>query len=183
MTGSRREEFERVALPVASALLRTARRLAHPRHDADDVVQETLLRAYRTFDNFAQGTNGKAWLFTIMHSILANRWRDGRHEPRAIDPVTLDGRFAMAAGDDDAEGLIIARMDAVAEVEAALDQLPAEFKTTVLLVDVEGLTYEEAAGVIGCPIGTVRSRLARARKMLFVSLRDFAQRQGVLQQN
>jgi RNA polymerase sigma-70 factor (ECF subfamily) len=177
----RRGDFERIALPVAPALYRTAHRLSRP-EDASDLVQETFLRAYRTFDNFQEGTNAKAWLFTIMYSILANRWRAER---RASDDVAVDyveKRFgaALASPQMNAEEVLLARLDASPEVDKALRELPDAQRAAVLLVDVEELTYEEAAAVLDCPMGTVRSRLARGRKQLFVALTEYARRIGAL---
>lgn len=179
----RRAAFERVALPVAPALYRTARRLSHRADDAGDLVQETLLRAYRTFESFQEGTNAKAWLFTILYSIQSNIWRRERREPDEVSLDDLDERFQRAASSNtlDAEQRLLTRLDASAEVDGALRRLPDAYRAVVLLVDVEELTYEEAATVLNCPIGTIRSRLARGRKVLFVELHDYAKRIGAAQ--
>jgi RNA polymerase sigma-70 factor (ECF subfamily) len=176
----RREAFERVALPHASALYRTARRVSRRPADAGDLVQETFLRAYRTFDNFQPGTNAKAWLFTIMYSIVANVWRRNARTPEEVPITDAEGRFEQAlTGDASAiERELLSALDASSEVDQALKQLPEVFRDVVLLVDVEGLTYEEAAAALSCPVGTIRSRLARARKQLFVALHDYARRAG-----
>lgn len=178
----RRADFERVALPVAPALYRTARRLATRPEDASDLVQETLLRAYRTFDSFQEGTNAKAWLFTILYSILSNRWRRESRTPQEVSLDAVDARFgetvAVAA---DAEQLLLTRLDASPEVDAALRRLPDSYRAVVLMVDVEDMTYEEASVALECPVGTVRSRLARGRKLLFLELLDYARRIGAVQ--
>lgn len=178
----RRENFERIALPVASALYRTAHRLSARPEDAKDLVQETFLRAYRTFDNFRDGTNAKAWLFTILYSIVANRWRAARRVPAEVAVDDLESRFgaATASADRGPEQSLLDRLDAAPEVDRALRDLPDAQRAVVLLVDVEELTYEEAAVVLDCPVGTVRSRLARARKELFVTLTEYARRTGAL---
>ncbi len=178
----RRARFERVALPVAPALFRTARRLSRQADDALDLVQETLLRAYRTFDNFQEGTNERAWLFTILYSIVSNQWQRDRRSPGvfSIDDTETGFERALASGDADPEELLLARLDASAEVDRALASLPDAHRAAVLLVDLEGLTYEEAAAALACPVGTVRSRLARARRQLFVMLHDYARRSGAL---
>ncbi len=182
--GARREtcaEFEETALPVAPALYRTARRLTSRPEDASDVVQETMLRAYRTFHGFQPGTNARAWLFTILHSILANDWRRRKRKPEEMSLEAVEERFAGAlrASGADAESALLARIDASPEIDAALKSLPEEYRAAVLLVDVEELTYEEAADILRCPVGTVRSRLHRARKLLFAALHDYARRTRV----
>jgi RNA polymerase sigma-70 factor (ECF subfamily) len=161
------------ALPFARPLYGTALRLTGHAEDALDIVQETFLRAFRTFHNFRAGTNPKAWLFTILRSVAANRHRDDQRRPRLVPLDDLDERFAAHA----AGGLPARELDR-GEVERALATLPEEFRLAVLLVDVEELSYEEAALVMGCPVGTVRSRLARARRGLAVALHEYAAQAG-----
>lgn len=175
-----RAEFEETALPIAPALYRTARRLTRRSEDASDAVQETLLRAYRTFDRFQPGTNTRAWLFTILHSILTNDWRRRQRTPEEVPWEVVEERFASAlrASAVDAESRLLQKLDASPEIDSALMELPDEFRAAVLLVDVEDFTYEEAAAVLRCPVGTLRSRLHRARKLLFAALRDYARRSG-----
>ena len=169
----RRDDFEATALPFARPLYATALRITGRTEDALEVVQETFLRAYRTFDNFVLGTNPKAWLFTILRSVSANRWRRARRQPVMVPLDDWEERFgALAAGGAPVGG------PASEEVSRALEALPEEFRLAVLLVDVEGLTYEEAAAALGCPVGTIRSRLARARRALFVELHDYAAKAG-----
>jgi RNA polymerase sigma-70 factor (ECF subfamily) len=176
-----RAEFEDWALPVAPSLYRTAYRLTRRPEDARDVVQETMLRAYRTFGNFQPGTNVRAWLFTILYSILSNEWRRQQRAPEEVSLNVIEERFAEAlrASGIDAESALLQRIDASPEIDSALRGLPEEYRAAVLLVDVEDLSYEDAASVLGCPVGTVRSRLHRARKLLFVALRDYARRARV----
>jgi RNA polymerase sigma-70 factor (ECF subfamily) len=174
----RQEEFEATALPFARSLYSTALRLSGRAEDAMDIVQETFLRAFRTFHNFRAGTNPKAWLFTILRSVTANRHRDDQRRPRLVPLDDLDERFAAQA----ASGSPMLELD-MGEVEGALATLPEEFRLAVLLVDVEELTYEEAADVLGCPVGTVRSRLARARRGLAVALHDYAAQSGYSSRN
>ncbi len=176
-----RAEFEETALPVAPALYRTARRLTRRTEDASDAVQETMLRAYRTFHGFQPGTNARAWLFTILYSILTNDWRRRQRAPEEVPLEVVEERFAKAlrASGVDAESALLQRLDASPEIDSALKDLPEEYRAAVLLVDVEELSYEEAAAILGCPVGTVRSRLHRARKLLFVALHDYARRTGV----
>jgi RNA polymerase sigma-70 factor (ECF subfamily) len=175
-----RQEFERTALPVMPVLYRVAVRMTRRPEAAADLVQETMLRAYRTFGNFAPGTNAKAWLFTILYSIAANTWRREQREPDAMDPDALEERFSGAASAvrEHPEIALIRQIDSAPEVEAALGRLPEPFRSAVLLVDMEELTYEEAAAALECPVGTLRSRLHRARRQLFVELADYAQQLG-----
>jgi RNA polymerase sigma-70 factor (ECF subfamily) len=175
----RKAAFEQLVTPLLPALARAARRLARPPQDAADLVQETLLRAYRTFENFQAGTNAKAWLFTILYSIAANvADKERRHPTVHLD--NIEERFARAIdGRQDTEQALLAQLDRT-RVDAAVSQLPADFRDAVLLVDLEELTYEEAAAVLKCPIGTVRSRLFRGRKLLFLALRDYALSAGLL---
>lgn len=169
-------------MPHAPALYRTAYRLVGRPEDAKDVVQETFLRAYRTFDNFQPGTNEKAWLFTVLYSIVSNRWRAERRAPEEVAVDDAEARFgrALASRDLTAEEALLARLDSSAEVDAALGALPDGQRLAVLLVDVEDLSYEEAAAVLACPVGTVRSRLARGRRQLFVALAAYARRTGAV---
>ncbi|MEZ5286769.1 MAG: sigma-70 family RNA polymerase sigma factor [Vicinamibacterales bacterium] len=161
---------------------RTAYRLVGRPEDASDVVQETFLRAYRTFDNFRPGTNAKAWLFTVLYSIVSNRWRAERRSPEEVTVDDVESRFgaALASPDASSEERLLARLESSAEVDAALRALPDGQRAAVLLVDVEDVSYEDAAAVLGCPIGTVRSRLARGRRQLFVTLEEYARRTGAL---
>ncbi len=172
----RRAEFEQVAMPHAQSLYRTALRSTGRVEDAHDLVQETFLRAYRTFDRFQTGSNGKAWLFTILFSILSNRWRAERRGAEEVAVDDLEARFAtlVRGTDQDAEHALLSRLDAAPEVQRALGALPEAYRAAVLLVDVEELTYEEASVALECPVGTVRSRLARGRRLLFLALSDYA---------
>jgi RNA polymerase sigma-70 factor, ECF subfamily len=173
----KRAEFERTALPCARALYGTALRLTHRPEDASDLVQETFLRAYRTFDNFAVGTNAKAWLFTIMYSIFINRRRRERREPLHVPVHELEERELTGSRLEAAPEAGIPGEPLTSEaVDRALRQLPEAFRSALPLVDVEELSYEEAAGVLACPLGTLRSRLCRARKLLFAELREYASR-------
>lgn len=183
MTAARvlRRQFEEIARAEAPALYRAARRMARPPAQADDLVQETLLRAYRTFANFTPGTNAKAWLFTILYSVAANLAdRQARRPEFGVDD--LEGDFARAARgtEGDEELALVRRIDASPKVEAALASLPEVFRAAVVLVDMEELGYEDAASVLGCPVGTLRSRLFRGRKQLFVSLSEYAREAGLL---
>lgn len=175
-----REQFELLALPFMHALYNTARRLTHHSEDASDLVQETYLRAYRTFQNFVPGTNGKAWLFSILYSVFVNKYRKEQREPEAVPFEQLEEKFERALATSDWQPRLAGEIGP--EVNQALSQLPEVFRIVVLLVDVEELTYEETAAILHCPLGTVRSRLFRARKLLFLELQSYAQQQGYARQ-
>jgi RNA polymerase sigma-70 factor (ECF subfamily) len=178
----RRARFESLALPFLGALYNTALHLTADPDDAADVVQETYLRAYRTFDNFRPGTNGKAWLFTILHSVCINRWEKRRREVGPFPADELEERFRQfieePGGADDGREIETWGRRWPQEVESALRALPEAFRAAVLLVDVEQLSYDEAATVLECPVGTLRSRLFRGRRLLFAALQDYARRAG-----
>lgn len=176
-----RAEFERVARVEAPALYRTARRLARPPAEAGDLVQETLLRAYRTFGNFTPGTNARAWLLTILYSVAANAAdRKARRPEVGVDDLEREFERAVRGTTGREELALLRQIDASPQVDAALADLSDAFRAAVLLVDIEDLTYEEAAAVVGCPVGTLRSRLFRARRHLFLSLCEHAREVGLL---
>ncbi len=169
-------DFERSALPCMKTVYGGALRLTHNSQDASDLLQETYLRAFRAFSSFTPGTNCKAWLFKIMYSIFVN---DYRKKQRLPDPVSFDQVEEQFAGRALTSGFEMdVFRDNAAQVENELRKLPEEFRTAVTLVDVEELTYEEAAAVLSCPVGTVRSRLYRGRKILFLALQDYAKSKG-----
>lgn len=160
--------FERDALPWLDDVYRFALSLTRDEADADDVVQETFLRAYRSWHTFIPGTDCRRWLFTICrNAFLRSRERqrptvdleDGEQDALAAGSVYAAAR---EKGYDD----IYARLDLAPALRDALDELGEPFRSTVILVDVEDLTYESAAEVMGVPIGTVRSRLFRGRRLL-----------------
>ncbi len=177
--------FEAAALPFTDALYKQALHLSRRPEDARDIVQETFLRAYRKFSSFKEGTNCKAWLFTILYSIFVNKYRKEQREPDTVSIDELEETFQRTLADRDWEtnfaALTRSELDwQEPEVNHALGKLPEDFRSAVLLVDVEGFTYEEAAAVLDCPVGTLRSRLFRARRMLFLELNDYARRMGFL---
>jgi len=173
-------EFERDALPWIDDVYRFAVSLTRDESDADDVVQETFLRAYRSWHTFIPGTDCRRWLFTICRNVfLRSRERqrptvdldDGEQDAVAAGSVYAAAR---ELGYDD----IYARVDLAPALQDALDELNEPFRSAVLLVDVQDLTYESAAEVMGVPIGTVRSRLFRGRRLLQEKLLTVAQDLG-----
>ncbi len=178
----RRARFEAETLPLMPVMYRFALRLTRRPEDARDIVQDAYLRAFRTFDNFRPGTNARAWLFKIVYSVFVNRWQKDRRES-SISLDELEERFPRVLAADDSAAARAApssspRDWAGPEVDAALRRLPETFRSALLLVDVEELSYEEAAAALDCPVGTLRSRLFRARKALYVALHEFATRSG-----
>jgi RNA polymerase sigma-70 factor (ECF subfamily) len=178
---SRSREFEEVALVHLDVLYRTALRLTHHRAEAEDLVQETCLRAYRSFDRFNPGTNCRAWLLAILRNAFLNRVRGAGREVLdggAIPWDATESAFAdprMAENNPEEEFL---QTVLHGDVDRALAALPLPFREAVTLADLEGLTYKEVAEVLGCPIGTVMSRLARGRALLRQSLKRFAREHG-----
>lgn len=174
-----RTRFEAVALPLMAVVYRTALRLTHQPDDARDVTQETFLRAFRTFHGFQSGTNCKAWLLTIAHSVFVNRYRRQQRDPVvAVDDIDLLYDRARATMSPGPTLPAFANHISDPDIDAALSGLPEVFRSVVVLVDIEELTYDEAATVLACPVNTVRSRLFRGRKLLWTALREYAGRQG-----
>lgn len=174
----RRAQFEAAALPWMRALYGMAFRLTHGSDEASDLVQETYLRAFRSFDSFVPGTNCKAWLFRILYSVFVNRFRKAQREPVGMSIDELEKRYQTSVEAGGGAGAPTSFTDG--EVEEALRQLPESFRAAVLLVDLEELSYEEAAAALDCPVGTLRSRLYRARKLLFAALSGYARKNGLL---
>ena len=165
--------------------MRFAARLTRDRDTAADLVQEAFLRAYRTFSNFKPGTNAKAWLFQIVYSIFVNAYRKKQREPHIVSVDELAARFerSIEIPDWDAYRQIFHNPNlerGPSEVGQALTRLPENFRLAVQLVDMEELSYEEAATVMGCPTGTLRSRLFRGRRHLALELEEYARSLGYL---
>ncbi|MFA6234782.1 MAG: sigma-70 family RNA polymerase sigma factor [Bacteroidota bacterium] len=174
-------DFEREALPHMDALYNFALRMTSDPDEADDLLQETFLKAYRFFDKFEQGTNCKAWLFRIMKNSFINIYRRTSKEPDKVDYNDVEDFYhsirAESTDPNDLEERIFSNI-LDDDVSTALESLPEDFRTVVILCDIEGFTYEEIADFVECPIGTVRSRLHRGRKMLRVKLYDYAKQRG-----
>jgi RNA polymerase sigma-70 factor (ECF subfamily) len=186
--GQKTARFEAAAVPFMDALYRKGFWLTQNHQDAADLVQETYLRAYRTFSSFRKGTNCKAWLFTILYSIFVNKYRKEQREPDTVSVDELEQTLHSELADKNWESnfttLSGSELDwRGSEVNDALAKLPEDFRAAVLLVDVEGFTYDEAAAVLNCPAGTMRSRLFRARRMLFLELRGYAEKMGIIRRS
>jgi len=178
-------DFEREALPHLQALYAAALRMTRNEKDAEDLVQEALLRAYRFFDTFEAGTNCKAWLFRILTNVFCNQYRDRERENVILAEVESSSanleQFLGGAGSSgrDTETALLGRMVS-ADVEKALAAVPSDFRMAVILADLEDFSYKEIAEIMDCPAGTVMSRLYRGRKMLQGLLHGYAVEQGII---
>jgi RNA polymerase sigma-70 factor (ECF subfamily) len=169
-SGGPETEFAQAALAHIDSLYGTALRLTRSAPDAEDLVQDTYLKAFRSAHQFQAGTNLKAWLFTILHNTFRNiRRHDGR------DPVDIDSEAVEQAVDDapatQSPEQMLTRATLDADLQGALDALPPAFRQAVWLRDVEELSYAEMATVLGVPIGTVMSRISRGRRALSEGLK------------
>ena len=164
------------ALSHLDALYNLARWLVRDPADAEDLVQETYLRASRAAHQFQPGTNLRAWLFQILRNTFFTQYKRKRREPEASDPEVLD-RMPHTSGVINTDDRLTGPADGTAglDISAALDRLPEEYRSVVLLADLEDLRMGEIAAIMGCPVGTVKSRLFRARGMLQELLRDYVQ--------
>ncbi len=178
---NRREDFEKEAMPYINLLQNYAYRMCGNRLDADDLVQETYLRAFRFFDKFERGTNCKAWLFRIMKNLFINNYRKSQKQPGQVDYSEIENFFdnikSKKIDSNDLQEKIFSHL-LDDDLTNALNSLQDDFKTVVILCDLEGLSYEEIAEFVQCPIGTVRSRLHRGRKLLQQKLFEYAKERG-----
>lgn len=192
---ARRREFEELLAPHLDLLFGYALRLTRQRADAEDLLQESLFRAFRGLDGFERGTNFKAWMFRIVTNAFISRRRTDARTPTVVGLEAGVDAVSDATGPDDAPGAAEALADELRDastdwtrvyaeqveddVKRALDELPAEFRVPLLLSGLAGLRYQEIADVLGVPIGTVMSRLFRARQRLRRGLRDYAAARGI----
>ncbi|MCS6807924.1 MAG: sigma-70 family RNA polymerase sigma factor [Bacteroidota bacterium] len=177
----RRRAFEREALPFMDSVYHFSYNLTGNSEDARDLLQETYLKAFRFFDSFQQGTNCKAWLFQIAKNSFINRYRKQSREPDKVRYDEIEEYYeTLRPANVDANNLedTLFNMLLDDEVTQALQSLPEAFRTVLILSDIESMTYEEIADILSIPIGTVRSRLHRARKLLYNKLYFYAQARG-----
>lgn len=161
--------LQQEAVTYLDSLYATALRLTRDRAAADDLVQDTYLKAVRFAHRFERGTNLRAWLFTILHNTFRNERRDAGRDPVQVDSEAVADAADFRAGDDSPEHrLLRATLDH--RLQAALDALPDAFRQAVWLRDVEDFSYAEIAGMVGVPLGTVMSRIARGRRLLLKQL-------------
>jgi RNA polymerase sigma-70 factor (ECF subfamily) len=179
----RNNEFVKEAIPHESALYNYALKISGNSNDAQDLVQETYYKAYRHFDKFQSGTNSKAWMFMILKNSFINDYRKSKREPTKLDYEQIQNFYENVKSDrSQSNNLDKEFYNSLFddEMTEAIDQLPTKMREVFLLCDLEGHSYEETAELVGCPIGTVRSRLHRARHLLQELLSDYAKDRGYL---
>jgi len=180
---SRRKEFEEAALHHIDALYRNAIHLTRSTTEAEDLVQETYLKACRFYKRFEEGTNLKAWLFRIQFNTYINRYRRSAKERSVLESIAEQFPESGVMSNSTKQQLADSSNQAIwsvvgMEIEKAIEELPEDYRLMVMLADVEELNYREIAEIVGCPIGTVMSRLYRARQMLQKRLIDHAEALG-----
>lgn len=176
--------FEEQALPLLDQLYGGAMRLTRNPQDAEDLIQETYLKAFSNFDSFKQGTNLKAWLYRIMTNAYINSYRKAKRRPVESSADELSDFQLYTTSGHDSTGLESAEVEALkqmpdSEISEAMNDLPEDYRMVVYYSDVVGLAYKEIAEVMGTPLGTVMSRLHRGRKLLRAALKDVARDKGI----
>jgi RNA polymerase sigma-70 factor (ECF subfamily) len=177
--------FEAAAMPYLDALYNTAYRMTRNSQDAEDLVQETYLKAYKYYDKFEEGTNLKAWLFKILKNTFINSYRKAQLQPPQSDFADIEESFESQISEDASrqirnpeEELLENVLDE--DVQRAVDQLPQDYRMVVLLADLEGFSYKEISEILEIPVGTVMSRLYRGRRLLEDALLRYARGHGYL---
>jgi len=178
-------DFEAAAMPYLDPLYNAAYRMARNPQDAEDLVQETYLKAYKYYDKFEEGTNLKAWLFKILKNTFINSYRKKQQSPPKADFADIEESFETIVRDDSGqqartpeEELLEKVLDE--HVQHAIEELPHDYRMVVLLADLEGFSYKEIADILEIPVGTVMSRLYRGRRLLEDALLKYARGHGYL---
>lgn len=179
-----RERFERDVIPLLPNLYGAALRLTRNPADAEDLIQETYLRAYRGFEGFKEGTNLRAWMYRILTNTFINAYRKKQRQPLTIPDEDIEDwylydKLGDAGAESSAESQVLDRIPDE-DVQRALEALPEGFRMAVLLADVEGFSYKEIAEILEVPIGTVMSRLHRGRKALEKALWETVRERGLV---
>lgn len=180
----RQRLFEEQALPLLDQLYGGAMRLTRNPQDAEDLIQETYLKAYNNFGSFKQGTNLKAWLYRIMTNTYINSYRKAKRRPAESSADELSDFQLYTTSGHDSTGLESAEVEALklmpdSTISEAMNDLPEDYRMVVYYADVVGLAYKEIAEIMDTPLGTVMSRLHRGRKLLRVALKDVAREVGI----
>ncbi|MEX0770744.1 MAG: sigma-70 family RNA polymerase sigma factor [Balneolaceae bacterium] len=177
----KQQDFNDEIIPHLDALYNFALRLTTDPNDAEDLVQDTIVKAFRFFDSYEKGTNAKAWLFRILKNSYINNYRKKSKKPQQVDYDEVATFYetirAERTDTSDLEDKMFREL-IDDDISNALEEIPEDFRTVVLLCDVEDFTYEEIANMLDVPIGTIRSRLHRGRNLLKVQLMDYAQKRG-----
>lgn len=177
----KQEDFEDEIVPHLDAMYNFALRLTSDPSDAEDLVQDTIVKAFRFFSSYEKGTNAKAWLFRILKNSYINNYRKQSKKPNQVDYDEVSSFYETIRADrtdtSDLEDKMFREL-VDDDISQALEELPEDFRTVVLLCDVEGFTYEEIANMLDVPIGTIRSRLHRGRNLLKAQLKEYAEKRG-----
>ena len=180
-------DFERDAMQYTRQLYSAALRMTRNPADAEDLVQETYLKAYRAYHTFQEGTNLKAWLYRILTNTYINKYRKDSRRPSEVDLGTVEDMYLYRRlGSEESAEAARTTEDRVldglveSEIKQAVEELPESFRMPVLLADLEGFSYKEIAEILDIPIGTVMSRLHRGRKAMQKRLWEFAKQRGLL---
>lgn len=182
----KQKAFEAEAVTHMDALYNSALKLTYNEDDAKDLIQESYFKAFRFFEQFEPGTSCKAWLFKILKNTFINKYRKKVKQPEQVDFNTVESFVDLIKDknydEDEAldDGIVNSYLSD--EINEALTKLSYEFKMVLILSDVEGFSYKEIADIMDCPIGTIRSRLSRARKMMFKNLLKYAKKEGYYQE-
>jgi len=186
----KRKEFQEMAFSHMDSLYNTALRMTRNEVDAEDLMQDVYVRAYRFFDKFQRGTNFKAWIFKILTNTFINQYRKKINQPYLVEFEKVKYSYNEDDKGDDLLNRVIEKFDSSNydmlfddEIKRALEQLSHDFRMVVILADLESFSYKEIAKIIGCPMGTVMSRLSRGRRQLQIYLREYAIRGGFISKN
>jgi len=183
---NRRTDFETQALGHLDSLYATGLRMTRNPGDAEDLVQDTMLQAYRFFDKFEPGTNCKAWLYKILTNTFINKYRKRVREREVRDQLDHEEMPSLMSEDvatasRDPEGLMVGALLSD-DVKRALEGVPYDYRMAVVLADLEEFSYKEIADIMDCPVGTVMSRLHRGRRLLQKALREYAVKEGIVKE-